>query len=669
METYRYRIYGDNIIECLRIIKMFDDNKIIKFEKKLEFINQLSLLVKYTNADYNLEIQLVPGFDKSNKKRWKTNILDEYKKLGSSLDETADAFITEITTGNNERILTIIEFCSALQAGNQAWQRSGRAYSCGLTKIPYFYVIDLPKYELDPNTRERKSLRYPNPVVAFSYLSYTQSIASPVLQIITSSEEYDNTKEYFGNTPASDIFNDYELENYIALTLLHKNTDEQIDKIKQKNLNLVKALSNVMSIDFTQKDIEKINTTDVANSILKHTKIPFKKTIAKKSATGNILPLNEVVSGYSIGVFKTDLPFGIIPKGNIHAFINSISNLYKFDSEIKEELLSKEYIVVTLMKGFKPGGDDNRPDRGILPLLRMLFGESSTILTIIYGPIVKSNYTLLESNKSKLAQSNGLWQTYINMSDFLLFDCPILGDSTNKNGLFKMLHSEQTSMEVNATFKSLDLTPVGFREDEVDTLFHILFDYFVPFSFCGMCNPPGGDWSGISLIKNDTIYRWLSLPRVSDDKRPDHVIQLKYNQEDYLFVMESKDKPYDLEHGIGPRLSNYIKWLCDFTPNVEQKNNNWTLSTSFIDYSSYKVITSGSFISYSDIDYSELIALCQCDIIFSCIPIGKKWNIHIFHSNDKNIMGFVDYLINHFSYADIVNKIWSTSAKLPIQIK
>ena len=104
-----------------------------------------------------MHIELIPGFDKSKKKRWKSNILDEYKKLGSTLDETADVFITEILE-NKEQILTIIEFCSALQAGNQAWQRSGRAFSCGQTKIPYFYVIDLPKYELDPQTRERNSL-------------------------------------------------------------------------------------------------------------------------------------------------------------------------------------------------------------------------------------------------------------------------------------------------------------------------------------------------------------------------------------------------------------------------------------------------------------------------------------------------------------------------------
>ena len=44
-----------------------------------------------------------------------------------------------------------------------------------------------------------------------------------------------------------------------------------------------------------------------------------------------------------------------------------------------------------------------------------------------------------------------------------------------------------------------------------------------------MCNPPGGDWSGVTLLDfgSGAEYRWTSLPRVSgkDGKRPDHVIE------------------------------------------------------------------------------------------------------------------------------------------------
>ena len=535
-KTFCYRIYGDNIIECLRIIKMVENNSLISFDKKVQFVNQLLIRVILTSDEYTLILDLVPGFDKANKHRWKENILDEYKKLGSTLDETADAFISEVN-GNTEKILAVIEFCSALQAGNQAWQRSGRAFSCGQTRIPYFYVIDLPKYELDPETRERKSLRLPNPVVAFSYLAYSTMIDSPVLQIITKAEEFFETQNMFDEKAVSKIFNDTELEDFLVKTLIKQPADEIVERIKAKNFELVKFLPTVMNIDFTAEDISKIDAEYPAESIIKHTNIKFKKRIAQKSATGKIIALNEIVSKYSIGVFKKDLPFGIIPGKNIKKFVQECAKIYRISDTYKKELLQKGYIVVTLMKGFKPGGDDNRPDRGILPMLRMLFGEAATILTIIYGPIVKSNYDLLLTNKVKLGKSNGLWQTYINLSDYLLYDCPVIGEKGNVAALTKMNHVAYSNDSVNTTFRKLDLSPVGFREDEVDSLFHLLFEYYVPGSFCGMCNPPGGDWSGISIRNKEAVYRWLSLPRVSEDKRPDHVIQVWIDETDYIMVM------------------------------------------------------------------------------------------------------------------------------------
>ena len=70
-------------------------------------------------------MELLPGFNKNTKKRWSGNIFNPLKEAGSFFDETPDAIISRIE-GQNERILLGIEFCSALQAGNQAWQRSAR---------------------------------------------------------------------------------------------------------------------------------------------------------------------------------------------------------------------------------------------------------------------------------------------------------------------------------------------------------------------------------------------------------------------------------------------------------------------------------------------------------------------------------------------------------------
>ena len=82
-----------------------------------------------------------------------------------------------------------------------------------------------------------------------------------------------------------------------------------------------------------------------------------------------------------------------------------------------------------------------------------------------------------------------------------------------------------------------------------------------------MCNPPGGDWSGISLLDFDKNieYRWTSLPRVSgiESKRPDHIIQFDSKQ---LLSVESKDTEASLEDAIGPRLIKYVNDLIKILP-------------------------------------------------------------------------------------------------------
>ncbi|MDR3234474.1 MAG: hypothetical protein LBT46_12570 [Planctomycetaceae bacterium] len=88
------------------------------------------------------------------------------------LRESADAYITEIIN-NTEQILLALEYCSALPAGNNAWQRNGRAYSSVLAGVPYLYFAEIGGVELDTN-RNVKAARFPNPVVPFSYIAATK---------------------------------------------------------------------------------------------------------------------------------------------------------------------------------------------------------------------------------------------------------------------------------------------------------------------------------------------------------------------------------------------------------------------------------------------------------------------------------------------------------------
>ena len=94
--------------------------------------------------------------------------------------------------------------------------------------------------------------------------------------------------------------------------------------------------------------------------------------------------------------------------------------------------------------------------------------------------------------------------------------------------------------------------------------------------FESMCNPPGGDWSGISYFdfSDKTEYRWTSLPRVSaiKAKRPDHIIQLHTKNEEIFLVVESKNKATDLDENIGWRLTEYVKVLFKIPPTAYKPN-------------------------------------------------------------------------------------------------
>lgn len=630
-----FRIYGDNIIECIRVIELIKSNTIARIDLSLSFWNASSIIAKGTLDDKNIEIILIPGFDKSSKQRWKENILDSLKDNGGTLDETPDAFISRIHSNGKESFICTIEFCSALQAGNQAWQRSGRAYSAGKTMIPYFYIVEYSKYELDSKTRERKALRDPNAIVPFSYLSYSKNINNPVFQTFFQSEEFDEKDEHFKGTDFSTIFSSETVANYIVALMLNLDTTSFENDLMAKTRNMVRFLSPEKSENkLTKTDIDEFDLNNFLESLEELTSFNAAKKIAKKSVSGNIFKLNNLLKKYSKGIFSQDLPFGIIPQDNINPFVDDMESLYEVDSSFSALLRKQQSIIFTLIKGFKPHGDDNRPDRGILPLLRMTFGDKCFILTIIYGPILKANFDLLCRNKDLLASKNGLWQTIIYMSDALLIDSDILANcSSDSFHVFKTFNLIKESF-VNSGFKhnfdSVDITPISFREDDVDTLIYMTFKYHSHNTFIGLCNPPGGDWSGYSLKKDESEYRWLSLPRVSeyDYKRPDHVIQFINTNE--ILVIESKDNPDDLEINIGERLKNYIKWLMAFVPSVKNKHGVWEKAINKISSRDYKFITAGAYIIRDFSNRAEQLDKANVDMLFAFKPNNGKWDLILY---------------------------------------
>ncbi|PJF38798.1 MAG: hypothetical protein CUN55_16240, partial [Phototrophicales bacterium] len=161
------RIHGDNIIECERGLNLIAES----FGGTTRFVTNPPYMPRYEilNKDaIQFEVELLAGHG-----RWGVNLQNIFQLYGAPLREAADAIITKITEQDTEEVLVAIEFSSALPAGNNAWQRNGRALACAIAGIPYLYYTEIGGVELDEN-REIKAPRFPNPIVPFSYLTASQ---------------------------------------------------------------------------------------------------------------------------------------------------------------------------------------------------------------------------------------------------------------------------------------------------------------------------------------------------------------------------------------------------------------------------------------------------------------------------------------------------------------
>lgn len=645
-----FRIHGDNIVECERISDL-----IIRFVKPTSvnrYFSSLSCIVveiifNYQGKEYEWDLEIFPGFNKSTNDRWKTNIFELLKEQGSFLDETPDVVLTKVN-GFDDEILVAIEFCSALQAGNQAWQRSGRAYSTGRTECPYIYIVDFIKYELDSETRERKALRYPNAAVPYSYVSHAINHKNFVSQAYFKAEEFqpgfDNNVLGFDES----IFS----ENEVALYLLQRMCGMKTDKIEKemldKNMKMVMFLSSKAkdSSSLTDKEWSEIydNGLDIIDYSVKKNRFKFKKKIAEKSITGFVRKFNLIVQKYSIGLASVDLPFGIIPEKSRSAFAREVIKLYSIDDEkVQNRLINGRDLVICMLKGFKPRGDDNRPDRGALPLIGMLAGENTEILTFVYGPLVEGNLRVVDSDIMKLALKNGLWKSFIGLSDIIIIDAPVIGNNKQAIRIIDNRENKKKILERQSARNTIKISniPNQYQENDVDTVIHFLFKYIMKNKcFEGMCNPPGGDWSGLSITKNNTEYRWLSLPRVSvDGKRPDHLVEIfDLFEKPTLLVIESKEKANDLEKDVGIQLKHYLEHLFNFKPSVEKSDEiNWKISDTKIDFKNFECVSVAAYIKVNDTNKDEIYKNSQCDVLFELHPKQDKneWIIDMYASTSK----------------------------------
>jgi hypothetical protein len=232
--------------------------------------------------------------------------------------------------------------------------------------------------------------------------------------------------------------------------------------------------------------------------------------------------IEELHDTQFISIGARDIPICLVHRETRPAFAETLWRVY-------QEYLSEDFIkwvgstdsslIIVWITGFKPGGEDSRPDRGLVPMARMLFGNDIDLLTIVSGPGKLDMWNLLKNSPKVLVDKSGLWESIINLSDGLL------ADSINAFPIGRLLERNHRSFHEVISFQSTSTAP-EFSEMDVDTTLHLLFTRQEAFGvFECMCNPPGGDWSGLSVLDERLAqeFRWTSLPRVSGggSKRPD----------------------------------------------------------------------------------------------------------------------------------------------------
>ncbi|MBW6533413.1 MAG: hypothetical protein K0B11_00250 [Mariniphaga sp.] len=570
----KLRIHGDNIIECERALSLLAHayNCQVVSNCRNIFMPSYSLQNKTKEI---FEVELLGGHN-----RWNVNFTSELMKYGAPLREATDAYITKVSKDSKtEELLLAIEFCNALPAGNNAWQRNGRAVTCAEIGIPYFYFAEIGGVELDAD-RKVKAPRFPNPIVPFSYLTSSKTlnvVCVPIYEAHPAITEELRKKftHIFGKEASLDL-----LKSLIEQNL----TNDAMDVLIQKGTTLVKILSGDRKRVDTFRALEweeflKISSGQKKAEWIKNH--PNKQIWRKKSSDKvnvtktfkKLLTKTQELNLLSIGA--KEIPICLVANGNVKKFASLLKEIYPSDkiNELANTVEQKNKpLIIVWVTGFKPRGDDSRPDRGLVPLARMLFGNDIDILTIVFGPAGKQTWKTFKDNPAKLVLGNGLWQAVLNLSNYVLAD-----SATSEQGILtNIVNRDLKRKNVKVIFNSATPSDV-FGEHDVDTAIHTLFSrQLSSYIFESMCNPPGGDWSGISYFdfSDKTEYRWTSLPRVSaiKAKRPDHIIQINTKKENIFLVIESKNNARDLDNNIGKRLTEYVKALLKIAPTAYKPN-------------------------------------------------------------------------------------------------
>jgi len=380
-----------------------------------------------------------------------------------------------------------------------------------------------------------------------------------------------------------------------------------------------------------------------------------KKRASKVETTTTFQKLLELfASVQTMSVGASDIPICVLPPHERLNLATKILHLYSnsVDPEFIKWLGLAAPLVIVWITGFKPKGDDSRPDRGLVPLARMLFGDEIEILAIISGPAKPDMWLLLQNNTEQLAQQNGLWEAVIRLSNAIFADSPTLASRPLTRLLTLVRQRNKNTIRFPITSAI-----TNFSEHDVDTVIHLLFSTNMAQGiFEVMCNPPGGDWSGLSMVDFQTgaEFRWTSLPRVSGvgGKRPDHVIQFDSGGGvNTLLAIESKDIPAKIPVNLGTDLIAYIEKLFKIPPiTAKFPDSTWQLwQSDNLPITNINVISGGAFCWTQESDLAVYLEKCQLDMVIA-IEFDSVKEVALLHLKVRLRAEFLLPKIQHLTH-------------------
>lgn len=555
--------------------------------------------------------------------RWGDNYWQSKENKSLFISENPDVLV-ELNSHKLNKVFAI-EFSSALPAGNQSWQRYGRGKQLSQNSTDYFYISELGGKELDEN-RNEIAIRYPNPIV-----NYAASVTPGnfVNLLVERPGCPDRLSQDFKGLTGTKI-----LEQYIIDQLSSESNSQSI----LKHQNTIKHQKSIISKYIEKKKRKSSFEQDFLNSEVIDPSINVTKSWKKKRSINTTEDTDKILfsaSNLANSYFGSTLPFTRIESNRSKLFFRHLQIITKHQIDVDDKKPSPT-VYFAALAGFKPRGDDARPDRGLLPLVDSLSGPDDLIVTLVFGPATADTEKNLSVDVSRVAENNGLWGSIFQYSDHVI----ITSEHFSHTMVVKGYRGETKTSNLPLQLYQSGTIPKT-NENDVDTAIHLictrdsnLFESF--------CNPPGGDWSGVSfyntVLKCEVRYLTLNrAPHPDKNKRPDHIYH-DY-QTGNVIVIESKTTFSSLlkEKNVGNKMVNWTNYLLSHVPQVFKRNNTDWLSntTDSHQIKDIKFIRGGAFFHRNENhqDLQELMKHCSLDFILAYKCLGDSWKVEILTNN------------------------------------